>query len=166
MDINKLGDTRMFTDSHRVDIYFDYGDWHIEVMPCVGRGCYLEYDIQEDGRHTFNVSVGSAYFDYSHSIDRWINEECDYFLVNGHRYFDLESASKAMWEYEIRNAQSTLEIEDILECVEDWPEVKRPALTRKCRIATLEHIKLETERCIRVINACNDLIERAGQWKQ
>lgn len=152
----------MFTDSHRVEIYWDHGDWQIEVMPTVGRCCYLWYDIQDNGRHQFKVSVDSPYFTKFEGVEHWIKNDCDQFIVNGELYLDLESASKAVWDHEIRNAQSMVEIEDILECVEDWPEVKSQALARKCRIARLDHIKRETKATLAVLSISEQRMANNG----
>lgn len=143
---------QLFTDAHKIEIFFDYGDWQIEMVPIVGRSLYFDYDIDKNGEFKLEVKFGCDFWSDNHRIMGWVNGSCDQFEVHGTSYGNMKDASKAMWLFEIEQSEDFDNINNIIDCLENWPELKRIALAKKIKIAKQNALKQQTKSLLRCLS--------------
>lgn len=110
------------TDSHKVEITYQDGDFFCCITPTVGRELYLNL-WWEGGCYEFTVAHSSGYYNDAFYIDSWIKYSCDQFEFNGKTYGSIYDVTMAMLDFELRQcANDEARVEDVLECIEEFAE--------------------------------------------
>lgn len=131
-----------------LDIYYQNQDWVIKMNPDREDDPVLYYDILEDGRY----EILSHSKDDKYRLYQWANSICETIYVNGVAYNDMNSASFAMWMCEIKLAQDMETLDYILECCEEWEEVRHYVFKRQLEVLKLLKIQNTTDRLLSVLS--------------
>lgn len=112
-----------FTLNYHHEVQISFTDpvvgWEAVIQPIVGGiGLNVDFD-DKTGFFIFEVMhCETGYADVRRSINRWIVEGCDKFILNGTTYTSINELSLAMWIHELRTcANDPIATDDILECV-------------------------------------------------